>query len=65
MAANYWNSTQQRFWTFTKPELEAKRRQLEISEGALWQQYPLPNRRLLDIYINQRKPLYSNLFFMY
>jgi len=50
MAASYWDSTQRKFWTFTKQQLEFERRKLKETERALVQQYPLPDRRLLSIY---------------
>ena len=59
MAASYWDSTQRKFWTFTKQQLAFERRKLEETERALVQQYPLPDRRLLSIYFYHRKA--SNL----
>ncbi|OCL07950.1 C/H/G cyclin [Glonium stellatum] len=50
MAASYWESTQRKFWTFTKQQLALERRKVEESERVLVQQYPLPDRRLLSIY---------------
>ncbi|KAF2145414.1 uncharacterized protein K452DRAFT_221371 [Aplosporella prunicola CBS 121167] len=50
MAANYWNSSQHRFWTFSKQELAVTRRSLEDENKELVQKYPLPDRRLLSIY---------------
>ncbi|KAI9713180.1 MAG: hypothetical protein M1820_001165 [Bogoriella megaspora] len=54
MAANYWSSTQRRFWTFTKQELVDIRERLDQSDGNLGQQYPLPDIRLLNIYFNHQ-----------
>lgn len=54
MAANYWASTQRRHWQFTKDQLSDIRERLEDSDRGLVQQYPLPDRRLLSIYFNQR-----------
>jgi len=54
MAANYWASTQRRHWQFTKDQLSDVRERLEDSDRGLVQQYPLPDRRLLSIYFNQR-----------
>ncbi|CAJ2510719.1 Uu.00g063440.m01.CDS01 [Anthostomella pinea] len=54
MAANYWESTQRRFWQFSKDELAQMREKLEDSEQNLVQMYPLPQRRHLNIYINQQ-----------
>ena len=55
MAANYWASTQRRHWQFSRESLSEVRQQLEDEEKTIVQQYPLPDRRLLSIYINQRK----------
>ncbi|EON61221.1 hypothetical protein W97_00434 [Coniosporium apollinis CBS 100218] len=52
MSASYWSSTQRRYWTFTKPELAELRRKLDEQERGLITQYPLPERRLLNIYFN-------------
>lgn len=65
MAANYWNSTQKKYWTFTKKELAEIRKNLEAESGQIVSQYPLPDRRLLNIYFSHRKinplgDLYSN-----
>ncbi|KAL9062284.1 MAG: hypothetical protein Q9157_009061 [Trypethelium eluteriae] len=54
MAANYWSSTQRRFWTFTKQEIAEMRENLDQSDGNASQQYPLPETRLLNIYFHQR-----------
>ena len=54
MAANYWASTQRRHWQFSRETLSEIRQQLEDEERALVQQYPLPDRRLLSIFFNQR-----------
>ncbi len=55
MAANYWSSTQRRFWQFGKDELEEMRQDIEANEQSLVQLFPLPQVRHLNIYINQRK----------
>lgn len=55
MAANYWESTQRRNWQFSKDELAQMREKLEESEQNLVHMYPLPQRRHLSIYFNQRK----------
>jgi len=55
MSASYWSSTQRRYWTFTKPELAELRRKLDEQERGLITQYPLPERRLLNIYFNLRR----------
>lgn len=54
MAASFWESTQRRFWTFTKDELGAIREKLREDEQALVQMFPLPEWRHLSIYFNQR-----------
>ncbi|KAK3706956.1 RNA polymerase II holoenzyme cyclin-like subunit [Vermiconidia calcicola] len=53
MAANYWDSTQAKYWTFTKAELVDLRKQLVDSNQHVHNKYPLPDRRLLSIYIQQ------------
>lgn len=54
MAANYWDSTQAKFWTFTKPELADLRKGLEKANQQLYNKYPLPDRRLMSIYFQQQ-----------
>lgn len=54
MAANYWESTQRRFWQFTKDELAATRQRLDDADASLVQMFPLPQLRHLNIYFNQR-----------
>jgi len=55
MAANYWESTQRKHWTFTKAELAERWNKLDQDEAQLVQQYPLPERRLLNIYFSLRE----------
>lgn len=55
MAANYWESTQRRYWQFTREQLEGLRKKLEDDDQTLVQMYPLPQLRHLSIYFNQRK----------
>ena len=55
MAANYWASTQRRHWQFSRESLNEVRQQLEDEEKSIVQQYPLPDRRLLSIFFNQRE----------
>jgi cyclin C len=57
MASNYWESTQRKFWTFTKQQLALERQKMEDSERNLVNQYPLPDRRHLSIYFYHRKRL--------
>ncbi|KAI2617428.1 cyclin-C [Hypoxylon sp. NC1633] len=54
MAANYWESTQRRFWQFSKDELSQMREDLEKSDQNLVQMFPLPRRTHLNIYFNQQ-----------
>jgi cyclin C len=55
MAASYWDSTQRRYWTFTKQQLAQERKKLEDSERNLVNMYPLPDRRHLSIYFSTRE----------
>ncbi|KAK6081331.1 RNA polymerase II holoenzyme cyclin-like subunit [Seiridium cupressi] len=54
MAASFWESTQRRFWIFTKDELERVREKLREDEHSLVQMFPLPEWRNLSIYFNQQ-----------
>lgn len=54
MASNYWESSQLKHWTFTKSRLAEIRRRLEEEDKAMVQQFPLPDRRLLNIYFSQQ-----------
>ena len=54
MAANYWESTQRKHWTFTRAQVEDMRRKLDEADRVLISQYPLPDRRLLNIYFSIR-----------
>ena len=54
MAANYWASTQSRYWQFSRETLTKIRQQLEDEDHNLVQQYPLPDRRLLSKFFNER-----------
>ena len=55
MAANYWTSTQLKNWLFTREKLAETRRVLDLSDRTAVNQFPLPDLRLLSIYINQRE----------
>ncbi len=55
MAANYWASTQRRHWQYSRETLMEIRQKLEDEDASLVQQYPLPDRRLLSIFFNQRE----------
>lgn len=54
MSANFWNSTQRRFWQFSKDELAAVRKKLEADNSEIVQMFPLPQTRHLFIYFNQQ-----------
>jgi cyclin-C len=54
MASNYWESSQLKYWTFSKARLAEIRRKLEEEDKAMVQQFPLPDRRLLNIYFSQQ-----------
>lgn len=55
MAANYWDSTQRTYWTFTKDQLDDIRSQQQKDNQELHNKYPLPEPRLMNIYIQQRE----------
>lgn len=57
MASSYWESTQRKFWTFTREQLAVERKRIEDSERNLVNLYPLPDRRHLSIYFYHRMPL--------
>lgn len=54
MAANYWDSTQRTHWTFTKDQLDDIRSQQQQDNQELHSRFPLPESRLMNIYIQQR-----------
>ncbi|RGP73380.1 rna polymerase ii holoenzyme cyclinlike subunit [Fusarium sporotrichioides] len=54
MSASYWQSTQCRFWTFTKEQLATMRQKLEEDNAELVRMFPLPQQRHLNIYFNQQ-----------
>ncbi|KAM0335595.1 hypothetical protein ACHAQA_000643 [Verticillium albo-atrum] len=54
MAANFWDSTQRRYWQFTKDGLATMRQKLEDENAELVQLFPLPQVRHLNIYFNQQ-----------
>jgi hypothetical protein len=60
MTSNYWESTQRKFWTFTKQELAVERTKIEESERNLVKMYPLPDRRHLSIYFYHRTFRYQH-----
>ena len=53
MAANYWESTQRKYWQFTKQELSNLRQQLEDEDRTLVQTYPLPQLRHISIFFHE------------
>lgn len=55
MAANYWDSSQRKHWTFTKDQLANMRQKLEDEDPALVQSFGLPQLRHLNIFFNQRE----------
>ena len=59
MAANYWDSTQRTHWTFTKDQLDDIRSQQQQDNQELHSRFPLPESRLMNIYIQQREPVDS------
>lgn len=60
MAANYWASTQRKNWLFSREKLAETRRALDLNDRAAVTQFPLPDLRILSIYINQREFLLYN-----
>jgi cyclin C len=54
MAANYWTSTQRKFWTFSPEKLAEIRDDLEKANAKVFEQYPYPDRRHVLIFIRDR-----------
>ena len=54
MAADFWASTQRRYWQFSKEQL-AELRAKHDEDRTLIQQCPLPDRRLLSHFFNTRE----------
>lgn len=54
MAANYWTSTQRKFWTFTPEKLAEIRDDLEKQHAKLLEQYPYPDRRMMFVFIRDK-----------
>ena len=54
MAANYWTSSQHKFWSFTPNKLAEIRDDLDKAHGALLQNYPYHDRRLMLIFLRDR-----------
>lgn len=57
MAANYWESTQHRHWELG----EAAEDYNNIEDPTLAEQYPLPDRRLVKLFIQKRKDRQQSL----
>lgn len=54
MSANYWDSTQRRYWLFTKDQLNTMRTKLEQDNIDLVRMFPLSQPRHLAIFFNQQ-----------
>ena len=54
MAANYWTSTQKQNWLFEPYEIADLREELAKQHAKVIEQYPLPDRRLIFIFIKDR-----------
>jgi len=54
MAANYWDSSQARYWTFTKDELADIRQQMQDGNKSIYIKYELPEKRHMNIYLQQQ-----------
>ncbi|XWW93324.1 hypothetical protein V2A60_001257 [Cordyceps javanica] len=54
MSANYWDSTQRRYWLFTKDQLNTMRTKLEQDNHDLVRMFPLSQPRHLAIFFNQQ-----------
>lgn len=54
MAANYWTSTQKQNWLFDPYEIAEMRDELERQHVKIIEQHPMPDRRLLFIFIRER-----------
>jgi len=54
MAANYWDSTQRTFWSFSRERLADIRDNVEVQNAKVVEQYPYPDRRLMFIFIREK-----------
>lgn len=54
MAANYWTSTQRRFWHFTPSQLSSLRSALTARNAAVVNQYPLSDPRHILIFLKDQ-----------
>jgi len=55
MASDFWSSTQNTQWRYTKSQLQDWQDDLGKEDVHLIRQWPLPENRLLNIYLQQRK----------
>lgn len=62
MAANYWTSTQKRFWSFTPDKLADIRDDLDKQHAPLAERYPYFDRRLMFIFLRDRLLQLGNVF---
>ncbi|KAF2720686.1 cyclin-like protein [Polychaeton citri CBS 116435] len=51
MAANFYDSSQAKFWTFTKPELANIRQEQEKTNPQLFAKHPMPDHRHINIFL--------------
>ena len=51
MASNWYDSTQAKFWTFSRQELVDLRKGLESANQTMFNKHPVPDRRHMNIYI--------------
>jgi cyclin C len=54
MAADYWTSTQRKYWTFTPEQLRDVRDDLDIQNAKVIEQFPYPDRRHVFIFLRDR-----------
>ncbi|KIW64744.1 hypothetical protein PV04_09655 [Phialophora macrospora] len=54
MAANYWVSTQRKYWTVTPEKLLELRDDLEKQNAKVLEQWPYPDRRLMFIFLRDK-----------
>lgn len=54
MAADYWASTQYKYWLFSQDTLYDIRDEIEAESAKVIKEHPLPDRRLMLIYIRDR-----------
>jgi cyclin-C len=54
MAANYWTSTQRRFWNFTPSQLASIRSNLNAQNSSIITSYPIPDPRHILIFLKDQ-----------